>query len=106
MLTMGHIEQSIVRQVLKNKQSIPTSILNKPELLPGLELYLDSFFDLETERDFGFGPGLIKWSSIKNYAEYMQFDEEQTDRLFYHIRVMDNVRLEQYHKQNQNKGSK
>jgi hypothetical protein len=42
---------------------IPDKILNAPELLPGLDYYLDLFFKLDTERYFSDGP--IPFSAVR-----------------------------------------
>jgi len=104
MLKMGTIEQNIIKQALKSKLEVPTLIEDKPELLPGLSLYLDAFFDLDSERENGFDIGMIKWSSIKMYSEFYNFSEDQTERMFFYIRRMDNVRIE--HSKEKNKGKK
>ena len=86
-------ERIIIRQAIQNRVPIPDSIKNVPELSPGLEIFLSAFFDLDTERNHSFGLTRIPWSCIKNYAEYYDFDEEETEDLFYFIREMDNANL-------------
>ena len=73
-------------------------IKNKPVLLPGLELYLQAFLDLNSERNHNFGLMRIPWSSIKNYADHYNFNEEQTENLFYFINRMDNANLKELSK--------
>jgi len=82
---MEKVEQNIVKQALRFKQPIPERIANKPELLKGLNVYLQAFLDLSSDR---FNE-IIAWSSIVRYSEYYGFDFEQTEDLIYFIRNMD-----------------
>lgn len=91
---MGKIDQQISKQALRMGKPIPDRILNAPELQLGLELYLDAFFDLDSERTHGFGLTPIPWSSIKGYAEAWEFDEEQTRDLLFLVKKMDQAHLE------------
>lgn len=98
-MTIGKIERNIVKQCLLSGEPIPDSIENAPKLEIGLELYLQAFFDLDSERDSSQDViPVIKWSSIKNYAESFDFDEEQTESLFKHIRRMDLSHLDRINK--------
>ena len=74
-------------------QPLPERIANAPELHLGLELYLQAYFDLDSERSNGMGVGRIFWTSIADYAKAFDLDEDQTDDLFYFIRAMDNANL-------------
>lgn len=71
----------------------PDTLSNAPELRQGLQLYLEAFFDLDSERNHAMGLARIPWSSIRQYAEAFEFDEEQTDELFFFIRRMDTEHL-------------
>jgi hypothetical protein len=93
MLDMGHIEQSIAKQAMRSGQPLPDRIANAPELRTGLELYLQAFFDLDSERSHATSPTAISWSSVRNYAETFEFDEEQTENIHYFIREMDSENL-------------
>lgn len=95
---MGPIEQNIIKQAMRFGQPIPDRILNAPELQNGLYLYLQAFFELDSERSHAFGARPIPWSSIKDYAAAFNFDECQTDDLFYFIRQMDNEHLKKLQK--------
>ena len=90
----GPAEERIIQQCMKQKKPLPEKIANAPELLLGLDLYYDSFWDLTTCRQVGFGVGSIPWASIRDYAVTFEFDEEQVDDLFYFIRMMDNAYME------------
>lgn len=91
---MGQHEQTIAKQAIRAGQPIPERIANAPELQPGLQLYLMAFYDLDTERSHANGLTLIPWSSIAGYAQAFDFDEEQTDDLFYFIKAMDSAHIE------------
>lgn len=93
MLEMGTIEQNIIRQSEQARLPIPEKILNSPELLAGLELYLNAFFDLDSERSHGTSLSPIPLSSVLEYARFFDFDECQTENLVFFIRQMDNVHL-------------
>lgn len=106
-MTIGKIERTIIKQCLLSGEPIPDSIENAPQLMLGLELYLQAFFDLDSERDTSQEViPVIKWSSIKNYAEAFDFDEEQTESLFKHIRKMDLAHLERINKKRKQKPKK
>lgn len=91
---MGPIEQNIIKQAMRSGQPIPDRIVNAPELQNCLYLYLQAFFDLDCERSHAFGPSPIPWTSINDYANAFNFDQEQKDDLFYFIRQMDGKHLE------------
>lgn len=55
----------------------------------GLQLYLDAFFDLDSERSHVQGVTAIPQSRVRDYAKAYEFDEEQTADLQYFIRIMD-----------------
>lgn len=93
MLTHGRINANIVRDAMRFGKPIPDRIANAPELRPGLQLYLQAFFDLDSERNHAFSPTPIPWSSIKEYAKLMEFDDEQTADLFFFINKMDEWHL-------------
>lgn len=100
MVEMGDTDQLIVAQALRTGRPIPDRILNAPELNLGLQLYLDAFFDLDSERSHSVGLTAIPWTSIKQYAEAWEFDEEQTCKLFFFIKKMDAAHLKRLeHKQ-------
>lgn len=73
---------------------IPERVKNRAELLPGLEMYLQAFFDLSGDRHVGMSPGRIPWTSVAQYARFHEFDEEQTEFLFRIIPQLDTISLE------------
>lgn len=83
----------MVKQAVRSGQPIPDRIQNAPILRFGLNLYLQAFFDLDSERSQGFGLGRIPWLAIKQYAMYYELDIEQTDCLIHFIRAMDAAHL-------------
>jgi hypothetical protein len=68
---------------------LPKAIASAPQLMLGLELYFDAFFDLSTCRSMGFSMGPIPWSAMRDYALAFEFSEEQAEDLFHYVRVMD-----------------
>lgn len=93
LLEMGPHEQTIAKQAIRAGQPIPARIANAPELHVGLELFLNAFFDLDTERQAGFSIGPIPWSKIREYAAAYRFDEDLTEDLFYFIKQLDNANM-------------
>ena len=88
---------------MREGMPLPQSIQNAPELWFGLELYLNAFFDLNTERSSGMGVGPIPWSAIDRYAERHGFDDEQRTDLQYHIRALDATYIEHHNKKSGDK---
>lgn len=70
-------------------QPLPDKIANAPELYQGLQLFLQAFFDLDSERSHGMGITMIPWSAIHFYGNANEFSEEQKEDLVYFIRKMD-----------------
>ena len=89
LLELGPIEQNIAKQAMRAGQPTPDRIANAPVLEMGLQLYLQAFFDLDSERSHAMAPTPIPWTSIAAYARAFEFDEEQTEDLFFHVRRMD-----------------
>jgi hypothetical protein len=94
MLELSHeAERNIVKQAMRFGHPIPERIANSPELKPGLQLYLQAFFDLDSERSHAFSPTAIPWSSIQDYAKAFDIDGEQREDLFYLVKQMDRAHL-------------
>lgn len=102
---MGPHEQTIVKQAIRAGQPIPTRIANAPELHVGLELFLNAFFDLDTERQAGFSIGPIPWSKIKEYAVAYGFDNDLTEELFYFVKALDNAHMKRIERDNKAKAA-
>jgi hypothetical protein len=94
LLDLGPIERNVAKQAYRQGQPLPDRIANAPELQFGLQLYLNAFFELDSERSHAMGLTRISWSSIKDYAIAYEFDEEQTEDLFFIIKRMDSANLE------------
>ena len=77
---------------MREGHALPPKIANAPELRFGLELYFGAFLDLMSSRS-GAGDGPIPWTTIAEYAKAYEFDEVQTEDLFYHIAQLDAVYL-------------
>jgi hypothetical protein len=93
MLEQGPHERAIARQSYQSGQPLPSKIANAPQLFLGLALYIEAFFDLDSERSHGMGLTPIPWTSIASYAIAHELDEEQTHSLFYHIKRLDTEHL-------------
>lgn len=64
----------------------------RPELCPGLDIYLDAFFILSNDRKVeGEYIGTIPRTSIRDYALDYGFDFEQTEALYFHIARLDSI---------------
>lgn len=90
-MEQGPTEATIIKQAKLSKTPIPDRILNKPKLLQGLELYLEAFYELNSDRNNGMSMGKIPFTAIKQYADEYEFEGEQRECLFYFIRAIDNA---------------
>ena len=55
---------------------LPESILNKPVLMIGLDMYYMAFWDLMADRlSSGSGAGMIQWSAINQYAQSIGIED-------------------------------
>lgn len=86
--------EDLAKQVYRSEGKLPEQLENAPELLPGLYLYLQAFFNLHYERPSGEILMPIPWSKIKAYGEWLDLDDVQMDRLHVCIRTMDDKFLE------------
>lgn len=96
---MGKLEQNIAKQAVQAGKEIPDRIKNAPSLEIGLDLYLSAFFDLESDRQIGFGIGPISWSVVNEYTKANQFDDEQRQKLQRYVKAMDSVYLSHVNKE-------
>jgi hypothetical protein len=87
------MQQTVATSAMRIMGKVPARLKDVPELHWGLGLYYDSYFDLTTERSHAMGFTMIPWHSIAQYALFHDFDADQTDRLFHHIRSMDNAHI-------------
>lgn len=100
---MGPHEQSISKQAIRAGQPIPARIANAPELHFGLELFLNAFFDLDTERQAGFSIGPIPWSKIREYAKAYELDSDLSEDLMYFVKALDNAHMKRLEADNKAK---
>lgn len=70
----------------------PQVLVEQPKLPVGLLMYLEAFYELDTERSHGMSLTRIPWSSIIRYADRYGYDE---DEMLFFIRKMDDALLEQ-----------
>lgn len=93
-LDLGPHEQKLAKQYMRAGEPIPERIANAPELMIGLQFYMQAFFDLDSERSHAMAPTAIPRSKIRDYAEAYECDDETTEDLMFLIRKMDNKHLE------------
>lgn len=103
---MGPHEQTISKQAIRAGQPIPARIANAPELHFGLELFINAFLDLDSERDAGFTLGPIPFSKIREYAKAYEFDEDLTEDLIYFVKALDNANMKRLEREAKAKKSK
>ena len=77
---------------------------DRPALSDALHLYYDAFFDLSTTRVNGMGVGVISWLSVRQYADYQQFDDFATYFLHRVVKALDPIFIE--HMNNESKRNK
>jgi len=75
------------------KKPLPERIQNAPDLLHGLELYFEAFLELNTCRPMGWGPAPIPSFYIDEFCRKHELDEEESEDMQYHIRLMDQAFL-------------
>lgn len=102
-MEQGPVEKTIIKQCMREGLPLPKRIQNAPQLLPGLDLYMRAFYDLDTTRQVGFELGPISWLAIQEYARELELEGEGKEDLHHFIRVLDNEFL-MYHKRKSSKG--
>lgn len=70
-------------------QPLPDALKDPPELLPGLELYLQAFYQLSTCRQVGMGLGPIGWQFTQEWGMLNLSSEDSIKDLHYFIRILD-----------------
>lgn len=94
-----------MRQAIQARKPIPANIQNAPELTLGLQLYLQAFFDLDSERSHAFSLVRIPGSKVREYAREFDFDEEQSELLAFYIAEMDGAHLARLKKKQDGKST-
>ena len=69
-----------------------------PELLLGLDLYIQGWNDLSRDRPSGFGPGRIPWTAMDAYCRHLGLRGDDREDFLYHIKGLDDVYLDWYGK--------
>lgn len=92
------LEARLRQEAKRFKDSpLPERVKNKPKLFLGNALFLNAWFELDTERERGkFQP--ISRRMAFQYAEDYEFSEEQRDDLWFYINKMDREFLEWFKK--------
>lgn len=85
--------EDIVKTCQQSGMPLPDFIKNQPELMFGLDIFVQAFWDLSTCRQMGMGLGPIPWISIQEYCIMLQCSEDFTKDLHYHIRRIDQAYL-------------
>ena len=84
---------SVLRQMRRAGEKMPEAQTNMPELRLGLELYIEAFFELDSERTHGETLNPIPSSAIRLYARDYEYNERQAEDLMFFIREMDTAHL-------------
>lgn len=84
---------------------LPDKIANRPQLIPGLELYWRAYADMTSDREVGMGVGPIPWTAMHLWAVRHNIRGDDFDRLVLVLRGMDAVFMAHQAKK-QKKGSK
>lgn len=91
-LARGESKVSIegqIRLYRKHGIAVPDCLL-EPKMLPGASEWLAAFFDLSTERSFGFSVGPIPSRAIRAWP----VDPSEADLFYRCVRAMDRVYLD------------
>lgn len=85
---------------------VPDEWVNPPVLPLHLAWVRDAFYKLSTCRQSGFGLSPIPWTAVIRYSEYMELDDDETDRFDYLIGKLDDAVLRYYEEKNKPKDKK
>lgn len=106
MVELGPIELLMAKQAAQANRPLDGKIANPPELQIGLGLYLQAFFDLDSERSHSMAVTRIPGSVIRLYAREFDFDDDQTDLLDYYISQMDDAHCKRLREKSKSEISK
>ncbi len=91
----------IVNAFAKSGAQIPASLRDKlmgcPDLPPGMELYVEAWEALNTERSVGFGMGPIPWSACRAWCRDRGLSGDLSDMVWRVIRRVDGEMLKRWH---------
>lgn len=97
-MEQGPTELTIMKQALRTGMPLPKAIENAPELWPGLELYFNAWFELDSTRAIGMGVGPIPWNAIESYCQALELGAEQKAKMHRLVRALDRVYLDKQRK--------
>lgn len=87
-------QRKVLNDAIRQNSPIPDSIKDAPELMMGLALFYNSFFDLHGCRQLGDTLGPIDWIMIDRYCNRYDITGEQYDDMHFFISRMDFAYLE------------
>lgn len=93
-LEQGPHAEKVIRGCIARRKPIPELFDNAPELVFGLELYYEAFYELQAERV----NGVIPRSSIVAYCKDEGLDREQFEDMATHFQTMQTVLSKFEHK--------
>lgn len=97
-MELAPIEQAVTKMASRLGKPTPSRFVDKPVLFHGANLYLQAFFDLDSERSQGYGTvGRIPWSAIQHYVTVVGLSYEQECNLHFLIKRMDAAHMERIH---------
>jgi hypothetical protein len=92
---MGKVERVIFSQHEATKQPLPDNVANAPELLLGLNLYMEGFEALNSTRGSGYGSeGPIPWLAMRDYCDEFDICGDQRQDFYVLVARMDHAYLE------------
>lgn len=87
---MEGVSDALHGQMARDGAVVPENISTQPKLASNLVVFLEAYYELDTERHHGQALMRIPWSSIVKYADRHYLDEDDT---VYFIRSMDDAHL-------------
>lgn len=86
------------RRAKQTKTELPEKFKNRPVLKYGLKFFYESFWNLDSGRDFRETPARIAWRDIVFLCEYYGLSFEETEEFVYIIQAMDTEYIEHVRK--------
>lgn len=83
-----------LEEIAEEEGRPPKALIDRPELFPGNEWYLEAFWELSTDRDAGMALGPIPFSAINQYGKRLALDAEEFDTFRIMIRALDGAYLD------------
>lgn len=91
---MAKAEEAIVRAAILSKQPIPDRIMNAPRLKDGLSLFINAFYDLDSERTYDSNTGLpfsIPFTAMVTYCNFYSIFGEDAEDMVYYVKEIDSA---------------